>query len=300
MKHAFVFAAYVPNQAAHNLAMDYLRLARTTLPGCDIYVGINPSHYDSVFSQEAATRFRAKLAYAPPHCIIDSDASAYQAALKRLRDYGREYDRVWFGHNKGASTGNGNWGLTHATQLMGNPAVVEDVFQNQTVGTYALQAVIHPRPIVDVMGTYLGKRLEMDWLRVMYLYSFYVVRGEAVTQLLKLLPQKFFDEPLLSGGQLPDVFLPGANVTARYFFERDFYQAIWRLGWKPEAQEVVQLGGDNWAQCESSRPEFDRIVTEWWTANKGDAIQAANFSLERHRSLCLDVDEELSLTERAK
>jgi hypothetical protein len=104
---AVVFASYVPDEPALKLALLYLKTIMTCFSDADVFVGVNPCACRDAWCESLAEAGkRVRVAQVPDHLVIDSDVSAFQAALRSMRDEGGSYDLVWFGHTKGASSRN--------------------------------------------------------------------------------------------------------------------------------------------------------------------------------------------------
>ena len=253
MRTAILFAIYFANDYGLKVARSFLDRFKA-FEDADIYVGINPAEK----MREWISDLRApniRYAQTPDHLVIDSDASAYQTAFRLMHESGRRYDLLWFGHTKSASTGRWNWAEYFGEKFFGRRIAVEHEFEDPDVGTYGPQAVIHPEPILDCITPYL--KLPYPMLPIMYVHTFYACRGQPVHYFLKHC-ERFLTDPLPAGGRMRPDGEP-IEATPRYFFERDFYQLVWKQGYVPTAGEVVQLDFNGWDRVVSNREAFDRV-----------------------------------------
>ena len=219
-------------------------------PNSDLYVGINPSSLANEWINIIRNSgINNKIIITPQHLVTNSDASAYQAALNLLKQSKKSYDLIWFFQTKSAYQQKSyNIFVDFLDNFISKPKEAREVFlKNKNIGSYSLYTVIHPKELNDVWSSYL--KMQFKWLPIMHLYTLFVLRGKPVHYFLNNCNKNFFEEPLLAVG--------GTN---RYYFERDFYQIIYMLGYLPATKNVIQLHFNNWDAVVSNRENFDKIV----------------------------------------
>lgn len=244
---AIVFASYMPDEHALGIGEEFLAVFAEHFADADVCIGVNPSAcQDAWRARIAGCGLRARQALVETHRVIDSDASAFQAALTLLRDSGETYDLIWFGHTKGVTTKDLRLTRWFIDKLFRRRQAVERVFDDPMCGVYGLQAVLLPEKNVDVITPYC--RLPYPQLDIMFTHTFYVCRGKPVHEFLRRCDRSFFDERIKGD---------------RWFFERDFYQIVFMQGFHPVACDVAQLHFNNWDRVVSNRETFDARVRQW-------------------------------------
>jgi hypothetical protein len=249
---AVVFAAYPVDLAAFDLCVMYLDTIRENFPDADVFVGINPAgrggHVGAL--REHAESLGMKVSITPPRLVLDSDASAFQSALFAMRQTVKEYNLIWFGHSKGATTK--TFGAAHdqMNNFFGRREQIEAHFTGRPgIGVYGREVAILPNPI-DVISPYKTRKFAPQ--PFMILNTFFVCLGRPVLHFMRSCNPSFFYDPL------PD----------RYFFERDFYQLVLQEGYQLSPGKMVQLDGSPWNQACSDNASFLAWMANWIAENK--------------------------------
>lgn len=247
-KNAVIFASYIPDDEALGLGVLYLRTLFAFLADADVFIGINPCAKQQAWCDAIKqSRLHVRYAVVPEHMAIGSDVSAYQIALRLLKESPQKYDLVWFGHTKGSTTRSYDPLRHFLRDFFAQRCAIERIFEDERYGTYGCEAVLYPLiPISDAISQYM--QFPCTQLGIMYLYSFYVIRGDIVNRFIHNCSADFFDQKIKGD---------------RYFFERDFYQIAFMQGYEPYAERVVQLHFDNWDAVVSNRETFRARVNQW-------------------------------------
>lgn len=223
-RDAVVFSSYVPTQMALSAALEFLRVFETRFADCDVFVGINPG---SLPEWEAALHASSlpsvRIAYVDPLLAVDSDASGFQTALRLMRDQASDYRLVWFGHTKGATTGNAASRRHMIRNLYLKRDRIERLFHDPRIGSFAHEVSVS-LDLAEIDARMDAKVFEFPFrgIGTFYLHTFYVLRGSIVKRFLDGCTQGFFTSNLLT-----DLGFD------RYFFERDFSRLADRFGYYP-------------------------------------------------------------------
>lgn len=244
--NAVIFASYIPDDESLELGKKYLFALRDNFADSDIYIGINPSEniarwIDTIKSILPKARWRIT----PPELVIDSDASAYQTALNIWRESGKDYQLMWFGHTKGAVSRCYELVDRYINDLFKRKKEIENIFLNPFWNVYGLEAVIRPYNMEEYISQYFQERI--DNFELMYLYSFYVLRGNIVKLFCEKCSPMFFCK----------------KINDRYFFERDFYQFAFHVGYLPYVEKIIQLHFGVWKNVPSTRKIFIDKIRGW-------------------------------------
>lgn len=246
-RSAVVFASYINNDDALRLGLRFLDVFQSKFVDCDIFIGINPCQKQQEWINAIErSPLNIKFALTTPDLVMDSDASAYQTALRLLKESKYEHEQVWFGHTKGATSGNYDITDRYINNLFLKREVVDELFGNPEFGIYGLECALHPEKIEDRISQY--RTYNSDPLMIMFLYSFYVIRGNIVYDFVHNCLEEFFTHKLKGD---------------RYFFERDFYQIVFMQGYLPMVENVVQLNFNNWDRIVSDRRAFNNRIKGW-------------------------------------
>ncbi len=244
-RSAIVFASYINNDDTLRLGHRFLEVFQSKFFDCDIFIGINPCQKQKEWVNAIENSpLNIKFALTPPDLVMDSDASAYQTALRLLKESHCEYELVWFGHTKGCTSGRYDITDSYINNLFLKRDVINEIFRNPEFGIYGLECVLHPEKIEYRISEYRTYKFNP----LMILYSFYVIRGNIVDDFIHNCREAFFTQKLKGD---------------RYFFERDFYQIVFMQGYLPMAENVVQLYFNNWDRIVSDRRAFNNRIKGW-------------------------------------
>lgn len=217
-----VFAGYFNSVNSKNIANEFSSFFKEHYEDCDFYIGINPCRYGEYFIKSISELQIKSVGYVPNNLVIDSDASAYQFALRSLRN--KDYNIAYFFHSKGSSTNN-----TACCQSLLN------FFKNRDKITQLLK-------INGSYSAYLGKLLGRigdpfsDFFKFdremfygyLYFHTIYALKFLPLKNFIDNCKETFFD----------------TRIKDRYYFERDFPHVIWRQGYYPTCEHFV-----NWNGC---------------------------------------------------
>lgn len=212
-ENAVVFSSWMPPGVIHRGNI-YLSFIRDYFPDCDIYVGVNPDS-DLVWVDLIESIFPdANIALVDPEMAINSDASAFQSALKSLKDADHQYKNVYFMHSKGISyPTDSQWYIScrdYFMQFAEKRKEFDKLLESETVGGWA-----HVARKFDMSSSGYAKNIKAfienvdtkdRYTETMWLLTHYAIKGEIVKWFLDNCDQSFFDKKL----------------DDRYFFEASF------------------------------------------------------------------------------
>lgn len=231
MKQAIIFSSYVPSTDVLYKAVDILNHFVRQFNDCDIFIGINPSCFewvDIIEHYKEQYKLNVYYKFTDNDKIIDSDASAYQTALKLYKEIGLEHELVWFSHTKGI-TSNSTLMSSVYKIFYDKRFEIEQLFKkNDNLGLF-MPWMIKQLPInKNYVENNLKHILVGDKFKpcsdLTGHYSFYTIRGNLITQLLNDVHNDFFDKNLLELGV--------EQKFDRYFFERDFPMFVEKYGYE--------------------------------------------------------------------
>lgn len=246
MTDALLFSAYLPNQSIlpdHEksdrlyIGMEFLKCFKKHFADVDLYVGINPGttpEFITLLEQERDSFKSLNYTTVPDELYCRSDASGYQAALKLLKESGKEYDLVWFGHTKG-----GHYNDPFRAECRRH--MITDFFSDRKRITDLLNAHkeagvfgnvvtvdLEPEKPNHVLNHYY-KKFEYDCTDIAYLYTFYVIKGFIVHEFVNNCEEDFWLD----------------NLRDRYWFEGNFPHISTKMGYEQLYDHTQNFPKDN-------------------------------------------------------
>jgi hypothetical protein len=231
---ALVFASHVPTVKGMKIIEEIFDVYRQHFADCDIYIGINgntcPEYIE--YLERLKSELNIKYAITPEELEVKSDASAFQTALKLMKDSGFKYNLIWFGHTKGMVNGTHSWRHIFIKEFFSDRVHITKLLNNSDAGTYSLYLSKHKgcEYFTNVLENYF-KFDRKNFFSYLYLFTFYVIKGEYVYNFLHKCDESFYT----------------TKIEDIYLFERDFPQIAWRQGGYPLYKywdtHLVSLGG---------------------------------------------------------
>jgi hypothetical protein len=224
---AVVFSSYVPTRAALDVAAEFLALFEKRFADCDIYVGINTGSLPEWERMLIASTLRIRIGTVGPSLTVDSDVAGFQKALMLMRDEGREYDLVWFGHTKGATSNDPALRRRLVGDFYLKRKRITALFDHPRVGSFGHDiSYSEVLPGIDARVDAAILAMPYPSIGVFYLHTFYVIRGSIIKRFLDSCSEDFFAKNIVS-----DLGFD------RYFFEKEFSRLADRFGYYPLYRE---------------------------------------------------------------
>jgi len=221
---ALVFASYVPNHAGMKIIHEMFDVYMQYFADCDIYVGINGNPCPEYIEYLDSLKDKLNITYSitPKKLEINSDVSAYQTALKLLKESEKTYEYIWFGHTKGMTNNTSEWRKIFIKEFFIKRNYITDLLNNSNAGTYSLYLAKYRgvNQFKDILEQYY-KFDKPYFYTYLYLFTFYVIKGKYLHPFLNNCTNNFYDTNLVSNG---------ADI---YMFERDIPHIAWRQGGYP-------------------------------------------------------------------
>lgn len=227
-KFAVILASHIPSSDKIWIGEDILKKIKEFLPEADIFVGINPSSCMDEWVN-IIKNYTDKYEVTPNELVINSDASAYQSALRLYKKNNKNYDLVWFLHTQGTKSSRHEVRESHLKTLLNEYDKVIDLFEtDKMLGAYG--NTITPLPwcwsnYVPGNGTesdfYLkrfGLEFVNDPIRCFLVGTMFVIKGDVLNNFIFKCNDSFFNEVLHN---------PHTNGQGDpWFFERDFIHIV--------------------------------------------------------------------------
>lgn len=252
-RHGLIFACYMDEPEYLPHLKVFIDLFEKHFADCDLHVGLNPCRLRSEARRLfAKSRLAPRVRVTPRRLVLDSDASAFQTALRDLAETGRRRELYWFCHTKGATSREYDVLRGLMIELLLRRQAIEQSFRETDIGVYAPVAARYTHGS-RVVSRYM--RFPRKPLHLACLYSFYVLRGDLLWNFLDNCDRSFFEEPL----------------PTRYFFEGDFPQIAFMQGHPPLVRQVAQLPVGRGSELLSTRETVDEEIGRWMLENAKNA-----------------------------
>jgi hypothetical protein len=245
-KSCIVFACTIYTEDRLFTLKEFLHQFEKNFTDSDIYIGINPGTLPSVekILQESNLSIVA-VGRASSELYTQSDASAYQVALKLLKDSGRTYDTIWFLHTKGGVNSHSDYlRKWYIDNFLEDKSYIENFLaDNPGIGSYGLLGVeyntdkqyLETDTEVALFQNILSKEFPYTHVNFFYIHTLYVIKGEVLNKFFSTITGKWFNSKL-----------------DRYYFEGVFPFIVSRSGYFPYISNRRSMNGVDLLQIHSS------------------------------------------------
>ncbi len=251
MKSCIVFAVSIFDKSRLYVLHEFLTTFKTYFSECDLYIGIN---YNSVTDVETIIDsyklnvFSTRLTTSELYC--NSDASAYQQALKLLKHSNNRYDLYWFAHTKGAVNDRPLERSMYLSKLFKNRTYIESMFADREyLGSYALRgvsrsaahhdwAIYNQDHEIGICSNHIDNDMQYTHVNWSYIETMYVLNKKSVETFLNITTDIFYDR----------------KINEPCYFEVIFPWIVSRCGYFPYVLET---------DCFFGERNLNEISKEW-------------------------------------
>lgn len=255
MKTCVVFAASIFDSTRLNVLRDFFSTFKNTFGDADFYIGVNHGSVPNLEKIIDEYQLNCHFVRVDESLYTKTDASAYQAALKLLKQSGNKYDIYWFGHTKGGVNSRGDIREMYLRDMFSKRNEIEDMFKAcPYLGSWGIRGnsisaagvqwkdynVDCGLPICNNAPFHpLFPFTHVNWS---YIETLYVLKKEPVENFLKLSSDEFFTTKLNP-----------------WYFETVMPWVPSRAGYFP----YVKIKRDFWDKC-----DLTDITKDWIDTNK--------------------------------
>lgn len=243
MKKAVIFASYIPTKDKLYIGEEFLDLFDKLYSDYDLYVGVNPSCEEWIKLLEKKS---INYKITEEKFVINSDVSAYQSALRLLKESANEYDLYTFAHTKGVTSNAHTFRKQVFDQFLTKNLEIEKIFKDDdTVGLFSLWVTkcSTKGSIRESLNVFLGETNECQNTDTMTQYTFFTMKGIVLNKFIKKVNNLFWDKKitdvtypyhsykLINNMHIWDFNSPIGTIQMNndiYFFERDFPMIVER------------------------------------------------------------------------
>lgn len=228
MKSCVIFAVSIFDHSKIHVLYEYLDVFKTHYSDCHFYIGIN---YGSIPEVEEAVKsygLAVTTTRVPENLYCESDASAYQAALKILKESDLRYDLYWFAHTKGAVNHRPGERSLYLTHLFSNRIAIQQFFQDyEYIGSYALRGVstsaagdnwatFNRDHYIEICSNLITESLPYTHVNWSYIETMYVLNKYSVETFLSLTDENFYNTKIQERCYF-EVIFPWISTRCGYF-----------------------------------------------------------------------------------
>lgn len=245
-KSCIVFACTIFSQDRLHVLEEFIDTFRKDFADSDLYIGINPGSVIAV--EDTLNKSNLNIVAQKrvnPELYSESDASAYQLALKLLKESGNQYENYWFVHTKGGVNSHSDylrkWYISH---FLENKIEIEQLLvSNPGIGSYGMLGLeFNPNFYYSEKDTQLPlfenliiPQLPYPHINFFYIHTLYVIKGKIIQKFLSLITEEWFTTKL-----------------DRYYFEGVFPFIVSRSGYYPYLSNKRSMNGIDLSEVQSS------------------------------------------------
>lgn len=232
-----VFACTILSQDRLHVLQEFLKEFERGFADCDVYVGINPDSISNVEDVIGESKIHLKgVIRADRELYTQSDASAYQAALKLIRDSKETYETYWFVHTKGGVNSHSDYlRQWYINNFLADRSHIEQFLsEHSQVGSYGMLGVAYnphnhyqeQDTEISLFENVITPQLPYTHANFFYIHTLYAIKGVIVDRFFELTTDKWFESKL-----------------DRYYFEGVFPFIVSRLGYFPYISNGIDMNG---------------------------------------------------------
>lgn len=251
MKSCIIFSCTIISETRIHVLHKFLQTFQTHFSDCDIFVGINPVSLDIIENVIQSYELNIKsIDRCPIELYSDSDASAYQIALKRLSESNNEYENYWFVHTKSGVNEHSNYLREWYIDNFLAKRLPIELFINtiDDIGSYGMLGLEFDVNRnyedtdcdIDLFKNTITDKLPYTHANIFYIHTLYVINKKPMKLFLNLISDKWFTTKL-----------------DRYYFEGVFPFIVSRSGYFPYIE--------NRYSCSSS--DLQTYIEQWIHTN---------------------------------
>jgi hypothetical protein len=209
MKDCVIFAAWVPYIDRFQIYIDTIK---QNYSDCDVFVGINPNSHPDTENLLKANGIN-NIIHVKPELSVNSDASAFQAALSLYKNSNKNYRYIYFIHTKGMSYNSSQqWKVSRESyfdSFITKRATCEKILEPDDVGGCGLVAnfcwTMYNSNYIKSVTKFIDSPYK-NVQNILWLTTHYAMKNECVKYFVDNCKLEFFT----------------TNLQDRYYFESSF------------------------------------------------------------------------------
>lgn len=232
-----IFSVTILSKDREFVLRRFLETFKSKFSDSDFYIGINPGSLDNIEDIINEYKLNSQIARADVSLYSESDASAYQIALKLLYDSNKKYDNYWFIHTKSGVNSHSDylreWYINNFLNRREN---IEIILSNKDIGSYGILGLEYDPnrhynetdTEISLWENNISDELPYTHANFFYIHTLYVLTHEPMEKFFKLITNSWFNSKL-----------------DRYYFEGIFPFIVSRSGYFPYLENEISMNGTN-------------------------------------------------------
>lgn len=235
MSSCIIFAATILTQEREFVLRRFLETFQKYFPTADLYIGINPDSISSLESIIAEYQLNTQTIRVQPELYSESDASAYQAALKLLYNSKKQYDAYWFVHTKSGVNSHSDYLREwYIDNFLSRKDSIESFIVDNKLGSYGMLGLEYDPNRnytetdveIKLWDNDISEDLPCTHANFFYIHTIYTITHNPMSVFFKLVTDKWFTSKL-----------------NRYYFEGVFPFLVSRSGNFPYLENQYGCSG---------------------------------------------------------
>jgi len=235
MSSCIIFAATILSEDREFVLRRFLETFKSKFSDSDFYIGINPGSLDNIEDIINEYKLNSQIARVDESLYSESDASAYQIALKLLHDSNKKYDNYWFVHTKSGVNSHSDYLREwYINNFLGRRNYIENFINTKNIGSYGMLGLEYdpnknyPETDVEInlWKNIISKDLPYTHVNFFYIHTLYVLTHEPIKIFFNLITDSWFNSKL-----------------DRYYFEGVFPFIVSRSGYFPYLENKISMNG---------------------------------------------------------
>jgi len=250
MSSCIIFAATILSKDREFVLRRFLDTFKSKFSDSDFYIGINPGSLDNIEDIINEYKLNSQIARADISLYSESDASAYQIALKLLHDSNKKYDNYWFVHTKSGVNSHSDYLREwYINNFLDRRDYIEDFINTENIGSYGILGLEYDinrhynetDTEISLWENNISDELPYTHANFFYIHTLYVLTHGPMEKFFKLITNFWFNSKL-----------------DRYYFEGVFPFIVSRSGYFPYLENKISMNGTN----------LNSYQTDWLKTNQ--------------------------------
>lgn len=238
MKPCVVYAVYIPDSSKLNVIREFFSTFKKNFADAVFYIGINPGSVPNLPDVIMEYGLNCNIYNVPQDLYTKTDASAYQVALKGLKESNKTYDIYWFGHTKGGANSREEQRHLYLNEFFGKRTEIEKMFETYPkLGSWGIRGnsisaagVEWKNYNVDLVVP-ICKNVKIDpfnytHVNWSYIETLYTLKKEPIEAFLSMCNDTFFNTPI--NPWYFETVLPWVVSRAGYFSYLKNKEDFWK------------------------------------------------------------------------
>jgi hypothetical protein len=253
MSSCIIFATAIFSKEREFVLRHFLETFKNKFSDSDLYIGINPGSLNNIEDIISEYKLNTQTVRVDASLYNNSDASAYQAALKLLHDSNKQYDNYWFVHTKSGVNSHSDYLREwYINNFLSRRDYIEDFITNEDIGSYGILGLEYdPNKEYNEKDTQIklweneiSEDLPYTHANFFYIHTIYVLSHGPIKNFFKLITNEWFESKL-----------------DRYYFEGIFPFIVSRSGYFPYLENGISMNETN----------LSNYQLDWVNSNKLDS-----------------------------